>query len=111
VIAHIVLFRPRPTVTDDQRRAFVHALEATCRDVPSIRRASIGRSRPEDSGRDYPFTAVMEFEDAAGLAAYFAHPLHLPLATLFHQTCEATLIINAETRDASQPLGDFLLGA
>ena len=48
--------------------------------------------------------------NAAGLAAYFAHPLHLPLAKLFHQTCEATLIVNAETRDANGPLGDFLLG-
>lgn len=110
MIAHIVLFRPRATVTDAERHAFVDALERACRDVPTIRRATIGRSRPEDSGRDYPYTAVMEFDDAAGLAAYFAHPLHLPLARLFHQTCDATLIVNAETRDASRPLGDFLLG-
>jgi hypothetical protein len=109
MISHIVLFRPKAEVTDAERRAFVAALEAACREVPSVRRAAIGRSRADDNGREYPYTAVMEFDDAGGLAAYFAHPLHQPLARLFHQTCAATLVVNAETKDPREPLGDFLL--
>jgi hypothetical protein len=109
MISHIVLFRPRPDVTEEERRAFVQALEFACRGVPSIRRVRVGRSLADDNGREYPYTAVMEFDDATGFAAYLAHPLHLPLARLFHQTCAATLIVNAETTDAAGPLDDFLL--
>jgi hypothetical protein len=110
MISHVVLFRPRADVTDAERLAFVDALEQACRQVPSVRRARIGRSLADDNGREYPYSAVMEFDDVAGLRAYLAHSIHQPLARLFHQTCEATLVVNAETRDAGAPLSDFLLG-
>jgi hypothetical protein len=109
VISHIVLFRPRADVTPGDRRAFVVALENACRHVPTIRRATIGRSLPSDQGSDFPYTAVMEFDDEAGFTAYLAHPLHVPLAALFRQTCAATMVVNAETTDAGQPLAPFLL--
>jgi hypothetical protein len=109
VISHIVLFRPRADVTPAEQRAFVVALEEACRRVPTIRRATIGRSLPSDNGHDFPYTAVMEFDDEAGFTAYLAHPLHVPLATLFRQTCAATMVVNAETTDARQPLVPFLL--
>lgn len=104
MIAHIVLFRPRTDATAEARRAFVSALEEACRRVPSVRRATIGRSRPEDNGRDFPYTAVIEFDDEAGLRAYLTHPLHQPVAALFRQTCAATVIVNADTADARHPL-------
>lgn len=110
MIAHIVLFRPREDTTAESRRAFVSALEEACRRVPSVRRATIGRSRPEDNGRDFPYTAVIEFDDEAGLRAYLAHPLHQPVATLFRQTCAATVIVNSETGDARESLPALLLG-
>ncbi|HEY6357517.1 MAG TPA: Dabb family protein [Vicinamibacterales bacterium] len=109
MISHIVLFRPRADVAPGDRRAFVVALEDVCRRVPTIRRATIGRSLPEDHGRDFPYTAVIEFDDEAGLRAYLSHPLHGPLANLFRQTCAATVIVNAETTDAGTPLAPFLL--
>jgi hypothetical protein len=109
MISHIVLFRPRADVTPGDRRAFVAALEDACRRVPTIRRATIGRSLPDDTGRDFPYTAVIEFDDKAGLTAYLSHPLHGPLANLFRQTCAATMIVNAETTDAGTPLAPFLL--
>jgi len=111
MISHIVLFRPRADVTPADERAFVAALENACRHVPTIRRATIGRSLPDDSGRDFPYTAVIEFDDEAGLTAYLGHPLHVPLAALFRQTCAATLIVNAETTDATRPLEAFVLKA
>jgi hypothetical protein len=111
MIAHIVLFRPRADVTPGEQRAFIVALENACRHVPTIRRATIGRSLPNDNGADFPYTAVIEFDDEAGLTAYLAHPLHVPLAELFRQTCAATMIVNAETTDAGRPLATFLLNA
>jgi hypothetical protein len=109
MIAHIVLFRPRADVTPVEQRAFVVALENACRHVPTIRRATIGRSLPSDHGTDFPYTAVIEFDDEAGLTAYLAHPLHVPLGALFRQACAATMVVNAETTDAGQPLATFLL--
>jgi len=109
MISHIVLFRPRADVTPREQRAFVAALENACRHVPTISRATIGRSLPDSNGRDFPYTAVIEFEDEAGFAAYLAHPLHDPLAALFRQTCAATLVVNTRTTDAGQPLAAFLL--
>jgi hypothetical protein len=109
VIAHIVLFRPRPDVTEIERQSFVAALERACRDVPAIRRATVGRSLPGDHGAEFPYSAVFEFEDEADLRAYIAHPLHQPLAQLFWQTCAAVTIVNANTVDGREPLGQFLL--
>jgi hypothetical protein len=109
VIAHIVLFRPRADITAADRHAFVTALERACRDVPMIRRATVGRSVDGDRGAEFPYTAVIEFDSEADLDAYIAHPLHLPLAKLFRQTCEATVIVNARTKDGRESLKEFLL--
>ena len=108
MISHVVLFRPRADVTEAERLAFVDALETACRQVPSVRRAVVGRSLPSDNGPDFPYVAVIDFEDEHGLNAYLTHPLHVPLARLFHQTCAATTIVNAETLDASERLLNLL---
>jgi hypothetical protein len=109
MMTHVVLFRPRPEVSRTDQEAFVAALEEVFRGVPTIRRVRVGRARLDDHGRDFPYAAILEFDDEAGLQAYFAHPLHQPVARLFHQTCAATLIVNAETVDGRAPLADFLL--
>lgn len=108
MISHIVLFRPRRDTTPDDRRAFVAALEDAFRQVPAIRRAVVGRSLPGDNGADFPYVAVVEFDDERGLQQYLAHPLHVPVARLFHHTCAATTIVNAETMDAREPLSGLL---
>lgn len=102
VISHVVLFRPRPDVSADDRRAFVAALEDAFRHIPTIRRAVVGRSLPGDQGLDFPYVAIIEFDDEHGYQTYLAHPLHLPVARLFHHTCEATTIVNAQTIDARE---------
>jgi len=109
VIAHIVLFRPRADVAEAERLAFVAALEQACRDVPVIRRATVGRSLPGDHGVEFPYTAVMEFDNETDLRAYIAHPLHQPLARLFRETCAATTIVNAQIVDGRASLKEFLL--
>jgi hypothetical protein len=110
VIAHVVLFRPRPDVTPDDRRAFVAALEDAFRNVPAIRRAVVGRALPGDNGVDFPYVAIIEFDDERGFQSYLAHPLHRPVARLFHHTCAATTIVNAQMTDAREPLSGLLAG-
>src|SRR5262249_47424432 len=106
MIAHIVLFRPKPGITAAQRRTFAKALSRTCREASSVRRASVGRTARAASGvariagsDAYPYAAVIEFDDADGLRAYLSHPAHEELARLFWEACDATIIVDFETTD------------
>ena len=95
---HLVLFRPRPELADDQRASLATALERAFHDIPSIRRARVGRrvmlGRPYEQlmRSDFPYAALLEFDDAAGLRAYLDHPSHEQLASRFFESFEETLI-------------------
>lgn len=108
MIAHIVLFRPRADLSATERAAFIRAIEAASRQIPSIRRFSVGRrllrDRPYESamGRDYPYAAVIEFDDLEGLSAYLDHPAHEEIARLWATTGAETLVYDYEMREASE---------
>ena len=108
MIAHVVLFRPKSTLTDDQRAAFVRALDDALNNIPLIKRASIGRRRV--MGRqydamnsvDFPFIAILEFESTEDLLAYLAHPAHEALGMQFYTTSDAALAYDFELLAPSQ---------
>jgi hypothetical protein len=107
VIAHIVFFRPKPGVTDSERRAMFGALRAAATEIPTVRRFHIGNrithGRPYEQlvTEDYPYAAVVEFDDLSGLEAYLQHPRHESLGTLFYQLLEAALVYDY----ALEPVG------
>lgn len=98
MIAHIVLFRAKPGVTDSDRRAMFDAIGAAAAEIPTVRRFHIGNrithGRPYEQlmTEDYPYAAVVEFDDLSGLEAYLRHPRHERLGTLFYQLLEAALV-------------------
>ncbi len=102
MIAHVVLFRPCPDVTDAERAAFERALADARRVIPSVRRLEVGRRVRFGAGyeqamtEDFPFAAIAEFDDLDGLQAYLAHPAHAELGRLFRETGEATLVYDYE---------------
>jgi hypothetical protein len=104
--AHVVLFRPRPDLTDEARQALVAAFDAALREIPAIRRARVGRrlmlGRPYESlmTGDYPYIAILEFADRAALAAYLEHPAHTQLASRFFAAFEEALIYDFELSEA-----------
>ena len=108
MIAHVVLFRPKSTLTEDQRAAFVRALDDALRDIPLIKRASIGRRKV--MGRQYdamnavefPFVAILEFDSTADLLAYLAHPAHDALGLQFYTASEAALAYDFDVVAPSQ---------
>lgn len=110
MIAHIVLFRPRPNLAQETRQGLAHAFESALRDIPSIRRAHVGRrithSRPYESLMrvDYPYAAVIEFDDLAGLTAYLEHPAHAQLAERFFSAFEEALMYDFEMTGTTAPL-------
>jgi len=98
VIAHVVLFRPRPNLRGDDRRVLIDAWATALREIPSIRRARIGRririGRPYEAltRTDFPYAAILEFDDEEGLRAYLDHPAHETVATRLFAAIEETAI-------------------
>jgi hypothetical protein len=102
VIAHVVLFRPRATLTGDERRTLVTAMQHAFDGIPTIRRVrvgrrlTIGRLYDQQNVQDFPFVAILEFDNEADLRAYLDHPAHQSLGEQFYRTSEAALAFDFE---------------
>jgi hypothetical protein len=90
VIAHVVLFEPRPDLTEAERRHIVEGLRSAAREVPAIRRLRVGRrvrhgiaGYEQAMREDYSFAAILEFESMHGLLEYLAHPAHAAIGRHF----------------------------
>ncbi len=107
MVFHIVLFRPKPAVTDADRQAMFDALSAASINFPTVRGFQVGNrikhGRPYEHlmEQSYPYAAVIQFDDLDGLQAYLNHPQHENLGALFYELLEAGLVydyeMNAET--------------
>lgn len=108
MIAHIVLYRPKPGLDADARARFVEALTAAHRDIPAILRFTVGRrleNGPAYGGLvvpDFPYMAVIEFDDEAALRSYLAHPVHAGLGQVFRSSLESALVYDYEIADAGE---------
>ena len=110
MIAHIVLFKPRPDLAADAKRRLLDSFETALRQIPSIRRARVGRrimhgrSYETLMSVDYQFAAVLEFDDEAGLKAYLEHPAHQQLGALFSEAFEQALMYDFSLADGTAAL-------
>ena len=111
---HLVLFRPRADLTPDQRAVLASSFEAALRSIPAIREARVGRrlmtGRPYEAmmRADYPYAAVIEFDDADGLRTYLDHPAHEQLAARFFESFEDALIYDFELEEGIAALASLL---
>jgi hypothetical protein len=102
VVFHIVLFRPKPNISEPDRAAMFSALSAAATGIPSVRRFHVGtritHGRPYEHlmEQSYPFAAVIEFDDLDGLQAYLNHAQHEKLGALFYQLLDAGLVYDYE---------------
>lgn len=117
MIAHIVLFRPRADLPGPARQQLAAAFESALSAIPSIRRASVGRRLLHGRGyealmrADYPYAAILEFDDRAGLAAYLEHPSHERLAAQFFHAFEEALMYDFDLREGTAGLATLLQDA
>jgi hypothetical protein len=108
MIAHVVLFRPKADLRDDERRAFVTGLEHALVKIPLIKRArvgrrlTIGRLYDEQNTHDFPFVAILEFDTEDDLRAYLEHPAHQMLGAQFYLTADAALVFDYELLEGPQ---------
>jgi hypothetical protein len=98
VISHIVLFRPRVSLTSGERRSLVAALGRAVEGITQIKRATIGKrlllNRPGyemQMAEHYEYAAILEFESETDLRAYLDHPAHHELGTLLFTSADAVL--------------------
>ena len=106
MIAHIVLFNPKTSVTQAQRVAFGQLIANVFGAVPAVSRVRVGKRIDVDPGYSrylgdsaYEFSAVAEFEDKDSLVEYLNHPLHHELGRMFWETCESTVVIEVSCVD------------
>jgi hypothetical protein len=105
---HVVLFRPRPDLDEEAREGLLVAMRTAARDIPGVRRFRIGQHIAQPipyviSGfPDFPWVALLEFDDEAGLRAYLAHPLHVALGQRFNAAAEAAMIYDYTVTDEYQ---------
>ena len=103
MIAHVVLMKPKPSLSADDRRAFVAAFRRAVRDIPSVRtvrigkRASIGASYESLTPDTADYLAVIDFDDLAGLQSYLAHPAHQELGARFYDAIESAIVCDYRT--------------
>ena len=98
MISHVVLFRPRATLTATERAKLIEALRAAVSGIPTIQRATIGKrillNRPgyeTQMAEHYEYSAILEFDSEADLRAYLDHPAHIDLGKRLFMSAAAVL--------------------
>jgi hypothetical protein len=98
VISHIVLFRPKPTLSQADRNALIDALQHAVSGIPSIKRVSLGKrilldrsGYEKEMAEHYEYSAIIDFETEKDLRAYLDHPAHAHLGKLLFSSAEAVL--------------------
>lgn len=98
MISHVVLFRPKASLSADQRRSLITALERAVSGIPSIKRTTIGKrvllNRPgyeTQMAEHYEYSAVLEFESEGDLRAYLDHPAHGELGKQLFLSADSVL--------------------
>ena len=111
MIAHVVLFSPKPDLLPSDRRALLDALVAASAEIPSIRRFRVGKrvkhwmpGYEQLMRDDYEFAAIIEFEDMEGLKTYLGHPSHVVIGRHFTVSASRSLAYDYELSDASESL-------
>jgi hypothetical protein len=102
---HIVLFRPKPGISESDRQAMLDALHVASTEIPSVKRFQIGVRITHGGAyetlmpEDYPYAATVEFEDVEGLKRYLEHPKHAEVGKLFYELLDRGLVYDYDMSD------------
>jgi hypothetical protein len=98
MISHIVLFRPKASLPDADRRALIASLQHAVSGIPSIKRTTIGKrillnreGYETQMAEHYEYSAILDFDSEADLRAYLDHPAHVDLGRLLFTSADAVL--------------------
>ena len=102
MIAHVVLLRPKPDLSVDDRRSLVAAFERAVREIPCVRNVRVGRRVTHGAGYEQrmsdtaDYLIVIDFDSLEALQTYLRHPTHAELGARFNQSLNSALIYDFE---------------
>lgn len=106
MIAHVVLFEPKPDLSERDRVALIEGLRALTRDVPVVRRLRVGRrirhglpGYEQMMRDDYSFAVILEFDSIDDLRSYLRHPAHQNVGHYFISLSARALAYDYELAD------------
>jgi hypothetical protein len=106
VIVHVVLFQPRPGLSDEQRDRVLADLRRAATEIPSIRRFRIGQrilhglpGYEQAMSDNYEYAAIIEFDDREGLEAYLRHPAHETAGAHFNTSAARAIAYDYEVSE------------
>jgi len=114
MVAHVVLFKPKPGLDPAGRQRVAAAFERALREIPSIRRADVGRrilhgrAYEQLMTVDYEYAAILEFDTVADLTAYLAHEAHEALGALFFEAFDVALMYDYEMQSGAAGVAALL---
>lgn len=80
-VKHVVLFKVKPEVNDQQIEELFSALHRLRHSIPGLFDVSAGKNNsPEGLGRGFTHGFVMTFADESSRDAYLPHPDHVTVA-------------------------------
>ena len=97
MVSHLVLMKPRPDLSIDEKRALIDAFEQAIREIPAVRSVRVGRrivhgAGYEASAPDADYLVVLDFDDLTALQTYLRHPAHQELGARFGQSLSAASV-------------------
>jgi hypothetical protein len=102
MVTHLVLMKPRPDLSAEERRGLIDAFERAIAEIPTVRDVRIGRRLVHGAGYEQhapdaaDFFIVIDFEDLEGLQTYLRHPVHESLGVRFGQSLSAAMVYDFE---------------
>ena len=115
MIAHLVLFRPRPDLSVSERESLAAVFAAALREIPTIRHAWVGHRFTHGRGYeqlmrvDYEYAAVLQFDDAEGLLAYLDHPAHQQLGERFFNAFADALMYDFDLQEGREGIAALVV--
>ena len=98
MISHVVLFRPKATLSVDDRAALIESLKAAVTGIPTIKRTTVGQrillNRPGYESlmvEHFEYSAILDFDSEEDLRAYLDHPAHNNLGRLLFTAADVVL--------------------
>ena len=95
MLTHIVVWKYKPEVSEEQRRDHVERLQRLDGLIPEIQSFAVGAD-VLGLPRSYHTGLVAVFQDRAGLEAYDAHPEHQAVAQLGRTISEHVASVDFE---------------